>query len=188
MDDQAKTPETPKSALEIALKQAREPSLVEQVKKAGQSDLCKHLPLSKQLQDLVQKGAAVASVQDASKRNQIVRDSLTETLKYTSLADQLRKIGTGRPSSIHALESRLREPYASGPSIQSVSDIGNAVRTARKMKGLTQQQFADLAGVGRRFLSELEAGKPTCEIGRVLKVAAAAGLHLMIASAGQPDE
>ena len=40
-------------------------------------------------------------------------------------------------------------------------------------------EVADLAGVGRRFLSELEAGKPTLEIGKVLLVLTAAGIELV---------
>ncbi len=43
---------------------------------------------------------------------------------------------------------------------------------------MSQQQFADLAGVGRRFLSELENGKATIELGRTLLVTAAAGVDL----------
>ena len=62
--------------------------------------------------------------------------------------------------------------------IQSAADIGNRVRAARRSMGMTQQRFADLAGVGRRFLIELERGKSTLEIGRVLSVCKAAGIRL----------
>jgi y4mF family transcriptional regulator len=65
-----------------------------------------------------------------------------------------------------------------GTSIKTTSDVGSRVREARKAMHLTQQSFADLAGVGRRFVSELEAGKPTLEFGRVLKVCEAAGIDL----------
>ncbi len=64
--------------------------------------------------------------------------------------------------------------------IQSVLDIGKRVREARRKMGMTQQRFADLAGVGRRFLIELEQGKATLEIGRVLAVCRAAGIKLRI--------
>jgi len=43
---------------------------------------------------------------------------------------------------------------------------------------LNQQQFADVAGVGRRFISELENGKATLEFDRVLQVSKAAGIDL----------
>jgi HTH-type transcriptional regulator/antitoxin HipB len=60
----------------------------------------------------------------------------------------------------------------------SSSDLGNLVRKAREDRKLSQQSFADLAGVGRRFVSELENGKATLELGKVLKVAHAAGISL----------
>ena len=58
-------------------------------------------------------------------------------------------------------------------------DLGEVVRAARKDRKMSQANFADLAGVGRRFLSELEAGKPTLEIGKVLLVLTAAGIELV---------
>nr|WP_314093751.1 type II toxin-antitoxin system Y4mF family antitoxin [uncultured Shinella sp.] len=62
--------------------------------------------------------------------------------------------------------------------IQAVADLGRLVRKTRKEKDLTQQEFADLTGVGRRFVSELENGKPTIEFGKALKVALAAGIAI----------
>jgi HTH-type transcriptional regulator/antitoxin HipB len=60
--------------------------------------------------------------------------------------------------------------------IAGPADLGRLVRSVRERRKLSQQEFADLAGVGRRFLSELENGKPTLELGKVLKVAGAAGI------------
>jgi DNA-binding transcriptional regulator YiaG len=50
-------------------------------------------------------------------------------------------------------------------ALRNVAELGEAIRRTRKSEGLTQQSFADLAGVGRRFVSELEQGKQTLEIG-----------------------
>lgn len=61
-----------------------------------------------------------------------------------------------------------------------VAQIGQAVRAARAEQRLTQQEFADLSGVGVRFLSELERGKSTAQIGLVLQVLAIAGLELVL--------
>ncbi len=65
-----------------------------------------------------------------------------------------------------------------GIPVTSAQDIGQLVRTAREAQNLSQQSFADLAGVGRRFVSELENGKATLEFDKVLKVAAAAGIDM----------
>lgn len=65
-------------------------------------------------------------------------------------------------------------------NVESVADLGKLVRACRKQRRLSQQAFADLAGVGRRFLSELENGKPTLEVAKVITVAAACGLELFV--------
>ncbi len=62
----------------------------------------------------------------------------------------------------------------------TVSIIGEAVRLARRGMGLRQDELAAAAGVGVRFLVELERGKPTVQLGKVLLVLAAAGLDVEI--------
>lgn len=62
--------------------------------------------------------------------------------------------------------------------IKSPSHFGTFLKEVRKSKSLTQQQFADLSGVGRRFIVECEAGKPRLEFAKVLQVAAAAGIDV----------
>jgi y4mF family transcriptional regulator len=72
-------------------------------------------------------------------------------------------------------------PVADG-GISSVAQLGEAVRQARRHKGLSQQEVATAAGVGRRFIVELEGGKATAEIGLVLAVCRAAGVTLTVAA------
>jgi HTH-type transcriptional regulator / antitoxin HipB len=60
-------------------------------------------------------------------------------------------------------------------SIQSTQELGTALRAARKKLGLTQPQLALAAGVGVRFIVELEAGKPTVQLAAVMRVVAALG-------------
>jgi y4mF family transcriptional regulator len=54
-----------------------------------------------------------------------------------------------------------------------------ALRAARKQQGLTQKELAGLCGVGRRFLSELERGKESCELGKTLLVIKMLGIKLL---------
>ena len=63
----------------------------------------------------------------------------------------------------------------------TVRDIGEAVRRARKALGLRQDELAAAAGVGLRFVVELERGKPTVQLGRALAVLAAVGLDVSLA-------
>src|SRR3954470_24029443 len=57
-----------------------------------------------------------------------------------------------------------------GTRINSAGELGRLIKASRERMKLNQQQFADVAGVGRRFLSELENGKATLEFDRVLQV------------------
>ena len=54
------------------------------------------------------------------------------------------------------------------------------IRTHRKGHGLPLMVTAALAGLGIRFLSELERGKETAEIGKALKALEALGLDVII--------
>jgi y4mF family transcriptional regulator len=50
------------------------------------------------------------------------------------------------------------------------------VRRVRKRAGLRQDELAGAAGVGIRFIVDLEAGKPTLQVGKVLHVLDALGI------------
>ena len=54
--------------------------------------------------------------------------------------------------------------------IRSPQQLGDALRAARKQLELTQPQLALAAGVGVRFIVDLEAGKPTLRLENVLRV------------------
>ncbi|UAB78927.1 helix-turn-helix transcriptional regulator [Erythrobacter sp. SCSIO 43205] len=75
-----------------------------------------------------------------------------------------------------------------------VAAIGQIIREERKELGLRQDELAAASGVGLRFLVELERGKPTVQMGKVLDVLAALGCQIQIkrpgamAIAGQVDK
>jgi transcriptional regulator with XRE-family HTH domain len=60
---------------------------------------------------------------------------------------------------------------------EAASGFGSLIRSRRKALKMRQDQLALATGVGRRFLIDLEAGKPTCQLGRSLLVAEAVGLR-----------
>ncbi len=62
--------------------------------------------------------------------------------------------------------------------IATAADVGQLVRQARKLLGLTQAELAGASGVGVRFVIELEQGKPTCELQKALTVLAMLGITL----------
>lgn len=60
-------------------------------------------------------------------------------------------------------------------NISSTKQLGQVLRAARKQLSLTQSQLALAAGVGVRFIVDLEAGKPTLRLETVLRVIDALG-------------
>jgi HTH-type transcriptional regulator / antitoxin HipB len=64
--------------------------------------------------------------------------------------------------------------------LNNVRDLGLYVRDRRRRLGLTQAELAASAQVSRRWLSDLEAGKATAEVGLVFKVLHALGLAVDI--------
>jgi len=70
----------------------------------------------------------------------------------------------------------------------TAADIGTVVRKKRKEDGLTLADAAALCGVGYRFLSDLENGKETVQVGKVLKVLTALGLDMTIEARKWPNE
>ena len=69
-------------------------------------------------------------------------------------------------------------------TIDDNKTLGALIRTERKRQGLTQEQLAGLAGVGVRFVRELEAGKESCRIGLAFTVLQTLGLSISVSSRG----
>jgi transcriptional regulator with XRE-family HTH domain len=69
--------------------------------------------------------------------------------------------------------------------ITSPAELGTALRAARRAQALRLEDVALGAGVGIRFLSELERGKPTARLAETLRVASALGLEVLLT---QPDD
>lgn len=65
-------------------------------------------------------------------------------------------------------------------TINTTDQLGAALRIARKKLGLTQPQLALAAGVGTRFIVDLESGKPTVRLEHVLRVIDALGGELQL--------
>ncbi len=58
--------------------------------------------------------------------------------------------------------------------------IGERIKTVRKKQGFTQAEAAGYLNVGIRFLSELENGKPTVQLGKVLQVLEGLGYETLL--------
>src|SRR5262247_3182357 len=69
---------------------------------------------------------------------------------------------------------------------EAASTFASLIRSRRKVLKMRQDQLALATGVGRRFLIDLQAGKPSCQLGRSLLVAEALGLRSVPVLGGPP--
>lgn len=77
-----------------------------------------------------------------------------------------------------ATDQDRRGSRSDGPGRDEAALFGRFVRERRRALAMSQEELALATGVGRRFIIELEAGKPTLQLGRALAVAEAVGLRL----------
>ena len=63
-------------------------------------------------------------------------------------------------------------------NIKGTKQLGKAIRQKRKQVGVTQRELAMTCGTGERFIVDLEHGKATCQLGKVLQVMQALGINL----------
>jgi DNA-binding XRE family transcriptional regulator len=85
--------------------------------------------------------------------------------------------------------SRARSPHPVPPPVRrAMKQTAEAVETWRKLRGLTQTQLADRAGVGRRTIIRLESGDGGVTIENLLRVLRALGLLDTLPQALDPYE
>ena len=63
---------------------------------------------------------------------------------------------------------------------KAVARLGAEVRRRRKHQGLTQGTLGRLSGTGINFVGQIEMGKPTAQIGKVLQVLKVLGVELRL--------
>lgn len=62
--------------------------------------------------------------------------------------------------------------------IRTMFDVGMAIKEGREDLGLTQQQLANRSAVSRSWIAQVETGKPSFDMYKVLQVFSALGLRL----------
>jgi transcriptional regulator with XRE-family HTH domain len=73
-------------------------------------------------------------------------------------------------------EAGSRGPFR----IYTPASLGDAIRHYRTEAGLTQAQLAEMTGLGRSYLSELETGKETEQLKRILRVLRQLGVRMTL--------
>lgn len=57
-------------------------------------------------------------------------------------------------------------------------DLANSIRKRRRVLKLTQEDLSDISGVSLRLIHELEHGKNSVQLGKLIKILSSMGLHL----------
>ena len=68
--------------------------------------------------------------------------------------------------------------------ITDTASLGNAIRSRRKELNYTQGYISEITGLSVSFLSDLENGKPTAEIGKTIEVINLLGLDILVETRG----
>ena len=68
--------------------------------------------------------------------------------------------------------------------ITDAASLGNAIRLRRKELKFTQGYISEMTGLSVSFLSDLENGKPTAEIGKTIEVINLLGLDILVEARG----
>ena len=66
--------------------------------------------------------------------------------------------------------------------LNNAADVGNLIRAERKRQKLSQLQLAGLANTGIRLISDMENGKGTVQLQKLLAVVSALGMSMYVYS------
>lgn len=78
--------------------------------------------------------------------------------------------------------------FPKDPVVASPAVLGAAVRAVRTGAGLRLQDAADLLGVAKQTLQDLETGKPGISLGRAIEIAAGLGATLLVVPSGHAEQ
>jgi HTH-type transcriptional regulator/antitoxin HipB len=83
-----------------------------------------------------------------------------------------------------SMSKHFKAPLPSFGQIKSAAELGTLIRTYRKNQHLTLEKVSGISNISMRFLSELERGKETAELGKVLSTLNQIGLEVIIQPRG----
>jgi y4mF family transcriptional regulator len=66
-------------------------------------------------------------------------------------------------------------------------ELGNYIRTHRKKSGLTQIQLAEMVGVGKSVIYDLEKGKETVQLSTLVKILSGLNIKVKLLSPLDPE-
>ena len=70
-------------------------------------------------------------------------------------------------------------------TIKTTKELGELIRKTRKKQLLTQRDLACLMNAGSRLLTDIERGKPTARVGRILEALDLLGFNIVLVERGE---
>ncbi len=64
------------------------------------------------------------------------------------------------------------------PAVRSAKEIGALIRELRRLKKITQDELAQRVGTSRLWITQVERGKPSAQIGLILRTLRELGITL----------
>jgi len=71
-------------------------------------------------------------------------------------------------------------------NISNTKEFGKTIRERRKALHYTQAYLSDFTGFSASFISDLENGKPTVELGKAIYLANLLGIDCILSTRGEP--
>jgi y4mF family transcriptional regulator len=82
------------------------------------------------------------------------------------------------------MDGKLPVGNSGAALVKSSKDLGQFIKDARKSQGLTQLDVAGLGNTGNRLIVDIENGKPTVQLQKVLELMDLLGLELVARKKG----
>jgi len=73
-------------------------------------------------------------------------------------------------------------------SVDTIGALTHLIRAARLQQGFTRDELANATGLSPKFISQVEAGKPTAQIGKVMQLLSELGVRLYAESSIEISE
>ena len=73
-------------------------------------------------------------------------------------------------------------------SVDTIGALAHFIRAARIQQGFTRDELANATGLSPKFISQVEAGKPTAQIGKVMMLLGELGVRLYAESSVEISE
>lgn len=83
------------------------------------------------------------------------------------------------------MNSSLPTSNRTGMLMTSTIDLGCFIKSIRKAQGLSQLEIANLGSTGNRVIVDIENGKPTVQLKKVMDLMALLGLEMVVRKKGE---